>query len=373
MKYTIRETAGRRDLGRFIRFPHRVYRGHPNWVPPLDVELRRKLDPRRNPFFEYGQAKLFQALDETGKPAGRIAAVHNPLHREVHGEPAGFFGLFECVDDAGAARVLFEATKGYLGGFGCRVVLGPVNFSTNDDSGMLVEGHDERPMILCNYSPPYYPDLLAACGFEKAVDLLAYRGIVSHAFPPKYEAVARRAEADGAIRLRPFDRRLLDRDSELIGRIYNESFRDVWGFVPLSGPEALALGRSFAAFSDDRLVWIAEHNGEPAGFILALPDINEVLKDMGGRLLSFGIFRLLVRPRTRGIRVIALGVVPSRRRLGIETLLIRKVHEGMQAGGYREAEFSVVMENNRRMRNLLENVGFEPAKRYRIFRSPVLA
>lgn len=370
MEYHAIKINGHDDLQRFIKYPWKIYQHDPRWIPPLLSEARRLLDLKKNPFFEYGQVKLFGVCNSSRELVGRIAAVLNPAHQQLYDDAAGFFGLFECINQPEAARHLMQAAKDYLRKSHCRRIIGPVNFNTNEESGFLVEGHDTSPMILCNYCPPYYGELMSACGFEKAMDLLSYGALVSHRFPEKYGRVLQKISANVAITLRPFNRRQVAKDIATIREIYNASFTEVWGFVPLSVSEAKAMGKNFLAFSDDELVWIAEHNNKPVGVVLALPDVNEILLELNGRLFPFGIFKFLARRRRiRGVRVLVLCVLPAYRALGIEVLLIHQIHARMLAHGYQSAEFSVVMENNMKMRNLLAALGFQPVKRYRIYQA----
>lgn len=371
-KYCASEISTDRDLRGFIKLPWRIYRNYPKWIPPLIIEMKHKLDPRKNPFFEYGQVKLFGVCNEFHEMVGRIAAIFNPVHCDIYRESTGFFGLFECINSVDVARRLFTTANEYLSKFGCTHLAGPVNFNTNDESGLLIEGFDESPTLMCNYSPPYYAQLLSACGFVKVMDLFSYEGRLGHIFPQKYSDVFKRVSEKSEVNVRPFNRNQFSQEITTIREIYNGSFRDVWGFLPLSSSEAEAMGKNFISFSDDELVWIAEFENKPAGLILALPDVNEILKNINGRLLPFGIFRFLLRRRhIRGVRVIVLCVLPLFRSKGVETLLIHKVHQRILSGGYQRAEFSVVNENNIRMRNILETFGFHLTKRYRIYRAPI--
>jgi GNAT superfamily N-acetyltransferase len=372
VKYYTLEIITDRDLRRFIKLPWNIYRDHPKWIPPLIIEMKHKLDPRKNPFFEYGQVKLFGVCNESHEMVGRIAAIFNPVHRYIYRESTGFFGLFESINSVNVAQRLFTTANEYLREFGCTHLTGPVNFNTNDESGLLIEGYDESPTLMCNYSPAYYAQLLSACGFGKAMDLLSYQAKWGHVFPQKYLEVVSRVSKKNGIHARSFNRNQFLKEIATIREIYNGSFKDVWGFVPLSSSEAEVMGKNFISFSDDELVWIAEYKNNPAGLILALPDVNEVLKDLNGRLFPFGIFRfLLQRHRIRGVRVIVLCVLPPYRSLGLETLLIHKVHQRILSRGYQRAEFSVVNEDNIRMRNLLEAFGFRCAKRYRIYQAAI--
>jgi GNAT superfamily N-acetyltransferase len=368
------EITGGSHLTEFIRLPWRIYRKYPNWVPPLIKEVRRQLDPRRNPFFEYGQVKLLAVAGSNGKLLGRVASVVNPEHHRFHMESMGFFGLFECIDSPEVALTLFQEVKKHLFAHHCTDVIGPVNFTTNSESGILVEGFDRSPMVMCNYSPPYYGALLEGCGFEKSMDLFSYEGKWDHAFPPKYSRVVSRISSNPAISLRCFSRQNAARDIAIIRDIYNSSFREVWGFVPMSVAEAEAMGAGLIPFMDEQLIWLAEHDRRPAGVILALPDVNEILKDLNGRLFPFGMLRFLGRRRhLRKIRVVVLAVLPEFRSIGIEALLIHKVHERVLRKPYQGAEFSVVNENNKRMRSILTGFGFRVAHRYRLYRAPIAA
>jgi ribosomal protein S18 acetylase RimI-like enzyme len=366
------EITGGSNLTKFIRLPWMIYRDYPKWVPPLVKDVRRQLDPRRNPFFEYGQVKLLAVADSDGKLLGRIASVLNPEHGRLHPESAGFFGLFECINCLEVAQALFRAVRQHLRVHHCTHMIGPVNFTTNSELGILVEGFDRSPMIMCSYSPPYYAGLLESCGFEKSMDLFSYEGKWDHAFPAKYSRVVSRISSNSAISLRSFSRHNASRDIAIIRDIYNGSFREVWGFVPMSASEARAMGEDLMSFMDEELIWLVEHDRRPAGFILALPDVNEILKDLNGKLFPFGMLKFFGRRRhIRRIRVVVLAVLPEFRSIGIEALLIHKVHERVLRKPYQGAEFSVVNENNTRMRSILTGFGFRVANRYRLYRAPV--
>jgi GNAT superfamily N-acetyltransferase len=370
MRVTVREVSmqDRRGFKAFLAVPKRVHDGQPPWVAPLDREIRRKLDPTRNSFFRYGRVSLLAAYDGDARPCGRVAAIINPRHEEAHGEKVGFFGLFESVDDTDTAQALMAAVAERLADAGCESILGPVNLTTNDESGFLIDGYNEPPTFMCNYCPPYYHDLMAACGYSKAVDTLSYMARHGHPFPDKYYRLVRRVEADPRISIRRFSKATARDDIIAISAIYNDSFRQTWGFVPMSEGEAIELGQGLIPIADFDLVWIAYYDGRPVGAILGFPDINEILIKLNGRLAPFGFLRFMFGlGRIKGMRIAALGVRPEFRKLGIETLLIHKVHERVHVRPYQRSEFSVVMENNLRMRNLLERFGFTLCRRYRLY------
>lgn len=225
---------------------------------------------------------------------------------------------------------------------------------------------------MCNYCLPYYHDLLIECGFQKAIDTLSFETEHGHPFPEKYRDVLRRVELNPRLFIRKFDRRNAARDIQQIRDIYNDAFRGTWGFVPISTEEARVLGTQLLQFADLDLVWIADYDGQAVGMILGFPDLNEPLKTMNGRLLPFGFVKLLWRMRhIEGMRVAAFAVKPQFRSRGIETLLIRRVHERINDRPYKRAEFSVVMEDNESMRRVLEALGFEMTRRFRIYQAEI--
>jgi ribosomal protein S18 acetylase RimI-like enzyme len=356
----------------FVDFPWQIYSGDPLWVPPLRRQIRRTIDPRCNPFLAYARLAAFSAYEDRGQMLGRIAAILNPLHWQMHGVRAGFFGLFESVNSAEVAGELLNAAKVWLQRAGCTEVIGPANLSTNDETGLLLSGRGEPPTVMCNYCPLYYHALMEGCGLTKATDTLAYESGSDPSLPTKYARVRQRAAANCAITLRRFSKAGAQGDIAEIRTIYNAAFANTWGSVPLSAGEADLLARDMMAFVDEDLVWLARHQGRPAGFILGLPDLNQVLARMNGRLSLVSLLSLpFRRRRITAMRIIAFAVVPECRRLGIESLLIQRVRERVRARPYARCEFSVVMETNAPMRHLLVGLGFRECKRYRIYRGPI--
>lgn len=251
-------------------------------------------------------------------------------------------------------------------------MIGPVNLGTNDESGFLLDDFASRPTIMVNYCLPYYHDLMQAAGMTKAIETLSYEAETHHPFPESYQHVLKRVLANPHVRLHRFSRRSAGTDMIEICNLYNASFKGTWGFVPLSHGEAIGLGKAFLPFADDDLVWIADYEGVPAGFILAIPDINEILAKLNGHMFPFGIFRFLAgRSKLSRCRIVAFGILPEHRGLGLETALIYKVRKRILEKPYRRAEFSVVMENNVRMRRLIEAIGFRLHKRYRLYRKEI--
>jgi len=373
MRFSVAEISSPELKRQFIDLPNLIYDHNNNhFVYPLRFEIEDKISPRRNPFFKYGKVQLFGVLDEQNSMVGRVAAIINPYHEKIHREKAGFFGMLETINDKQVISMLVNRVKTFLKKEGCSKLFGPVNFTTNDESGILIEGFNYSASLLCAYNEKYYPGLLEYCHFSKAVDMLAYIGLVEHMYPEKYDRIINRIENNRDVIIRTFEKKKKEDDIRIICDLYNECFKNVWGYVPLTIDEASEMAKKFLTFYDPELIWIVFVKGEPAGFILGLPDINQILKNLKGRLFPIGIVKLYMnKNKIDSIRVLAMGVAPAFRNIGIECLLINKIHKRMREKIYRSGEFSFVMENNVRMRRVLENLGFRVYKRYRIYETDI--
>jgi len=370
----LREITTRPDLNRFIRFPWKIYKNDKNWVPPLIAERRELLNPRKNPFFEHAEVKLYMAADEAGGELGRIAAILNHNHNRTHGEKTGFFGLFECADHQAAADRLFDAAAGFLRSRGMEIMRGPENLSVNDDIGLLIEGFDSPPMVMMPHNPPYYEKLIEGHGFKKTMDLFAYYGEYQAGRIP--EQVARGAEI--ARRRQHFTIRTLrmnDFDAELarIHAIYTSAWEENWGAVAMTDREFNHLAVSLKQVVDPELCLIAEIRGEPAAFSLALPDLNQVLIRLNGRLFPFGIFKFMYYKRKiDALRIITMGVLKKFRHQGIDSCLYYEAYRRALAKGIWRGEMSWILENNTVMNRIVENLGFRIYKKYRLYDFPLL-
>jgi hypothetical protein len=365
----VREVATPKDKDRFIKIPWKIYRDDRNWVPPLIMERRELLDPRKNPFFEHADVKLYLASDVAGSELGRIAAIVNFNHVRTHNEKAGFFGLFECVDDQAAANSLFDAAADFLRSKGMETMRGPENFSVNDDLGLLIQGFDTPPMIMMPHNPPYYERLLENYGFRKVMDLFAYYGEFRHGRIA--EQVARGAEI--AKRRQNFSIRSLrkkDFSAELqrIHAVYTSAWEDNWGAVAMTDHEFDHLAKSLKEVLDPDLCLIAEVDGEVAGFSLALPDYNQILIRLNGRLLPFGIFKFLYyRRKIDALRILTMGVIKKFRHNGIDSCFYYETYRRALARGIWRGEMSWILENNIIMNRIVENIGFTIYRKYRLY------
>jgi GNAT superfamily N-acetyltransferase len=368
MDVRTREVRRRSERNRFIKFPWKIYQGDKNWVPPLLMERRAFLNPRKNPFFEHSEIGLFMALDGAGRDVGRIAAIVNHNHIRVHNEKVGFFGLFESVDDPGVAHRLFETAAGFLRSRGMEVMRGPENMSINDDLGLLIEGFDSPPSLMMPYNPPYYQNLLESFGFIKAIDLYAYHGESDGSIPDRLQRVTELSKRRHQISIRPIEMSNFDGEVKRIQEIYNSAWEQNWGAVPMTDREFQYVAKDLKQFVDPNLCLIAEIGGKLAGFSLALPDFNQVLMHMNGRLFPLGILKLLYyRRKINALRVITMGVLKEYRRKGLDAAFIFETYKRGIERGYYRGEMSWVLETNATMNNTLLNLNFRAYKTYRLY------
>jgi GNAT superfamily N-acetyltransferase len=360
----------RSDLMKFIRLPWQIYKDDPHWVAPLLVERKEFLDDKKNPFFEHAEV-VFYLAERNGRTVGRIAGIVNRNHIEYHQEEAGFFGLFECVKDYQVAKALLDTVRDWLKSKGMEIMRGPANFSSNEEWGFLLEGFDSRPVIMMTYNPPYYLKFAESYGMVKAKDLYAYF-MDETSYPP--DRVVRMAESirkKQNVRIRNIDMREFEREVDGIKQIYNAAWSKNWGFVPMTDKEFDHLAKNLKQIVDPHMVFIAEVEGKPAGFSLALPDFNQVLARLNGRLFPLGILKLLwhtkIRNKIDGVRIVTMGVVPEFQKRGIDTVFyVQSFNVGVKRG-YTWAEMSWVLEDNTLMNRVMKLLGAKLYKKYRIY------
>jgi GNAT superfamily N-acetyltransferase len=355
---------GRRD---FVDLPYRLYRGHPVWVPPLRMADEKTMDVRRNPFFRHASAQHFLAR-RGDRVVGRIAACENRRHNEFHKDRAGFFGWFDCEEDAEAAKGLVDAARAWVRERGLVTLRGPANYSTNDVCGVLVDGFDERPALMMPYNRPDYDALLRGAGLSPAKDLLAYWIPSSTPVPERFERLCGRVLERSGIAFRPIDLRRFRDEVRVVKELYNRCWEANWGFVPATDEEFDAAAKDLKLVIDPKMFLIAERAGKPVGFIGTLLDLNEALVGLDGRLLPFNWARLLWRKRKiRRLRTVILGVLPEARGKGVDAVFFRESIRAAAAHGYAGSEASWILDDNVRMRADLEAVGARVTKRYRIY------
>jgi GNAT superfamily N-acetyltransferase len=371
-KLTVRPVRGRRDLKRFVKLPFRLHRDHDRWVPPLIYERRRFLDRKRNPFFEHAEAEYF-LCEREGRPVGRITAQIDQRWDEFQGGNDGMFGFFECENDLAAARALVGTAAEWLRQRGRERMLGPMDFTTNDECGILVEGYEHRPMILEPWHPPFYRELLESQGLGKRVDLLMWSlemGDLKQGdqFHPMIHEAARSAIEEHGVVLRGMRKRDLEAEVYRFMDIYNEAWGDNWGFVPITDAEVRFQAENLKPVLSEDWAMIAERDGEVLGAALSLPDINQVLATMGGRLLPIGWLRFLLgRRKIDRIRVFALGVRPEHQHLGVAAALYVRHLEMSDKTGVPAGEMGWILETNEAMNRAMDGMGGHIVKKYRLY------
>jgi len=355
-----------KDLARFIRLPHSIYAGDPLWVAPLDSDERARLTPGKNPFFEHAEAAYFLARDGA-KDVGRIAVSIDRNHDAFQGERQAAFGFLEAESAAALAELLQTAER-WASARGAEVLRGPLNFTTNDDCGLLIRGFEHSPALLMPYNKPSYPTWVDAAGMKKAKDLYAFRISVANPLPDQIVRVAEKVRAHHGIVVRPLSMKRFDEDLGRVKEVYNSAWENNWGFVPMTDHEIDHMAAQLKPAVVPGMVLFAEIEGKPVGFVLALPDVNQALRPLRGRLFPLGVFRLLWSlPRVRDGRLMALGVRAGYRRRGIEALLIHDLHRTLIAKSYVDFEVGWTLEDNDLVNRLIETMRGEHYKTYRIY------
>jgi GNAT superfamily N-acetyltransferase len=359
------------DRNAFIRFPWRIYENDHAWVPPLIIERKAFFDRKSHPFYEHGDAALFLAR-RNGEVVGRIMASDDPNYNAIHDSNVGCFGQFECVDNDNVAAALFNAAEGWVRRKGRLEIMGPIDYSTNYVCGLLIDGFQYPPTILTTHNPPYYVELLERQGFSKTMDFYAWWFSDPTEATARLRKLATRLGKRARFTIRQGNLRNLAVEGERLRLIYNDAWKDNWGFVPFTKAEFEHLTKEMKPLLRPDFTAIAEVDGEPAGFVIGLPDINVALQKIDGRLTTLGIPIGLVKllyhkARLKKARLIAMGVRPQFRRLGVaEMLVLRVMEEGMVKAGF-AAELSMTLENNVMINRFLEAIGAHRYKTYRIY------
>ena len=371
MAVDIRAVTGRRDLKAFIDLPFAVHANHPRWVPPLKLERRLFLNRRMNAFFSHGEAEYFLAVRD-GQVVGRISAQVNHAFNDAHDAHWGWFGFLELRDDLEAATALLDTAAAWLGERGSDRMVGPADFSMNDESGILIEGFELTPMIRQPWHPPYYQRLVEQADMNKAMDLLMWNLEVSdrQRVLPVVVELGERLEPEHGIRVRPMRRLRLRSELDRFAEVYNAAWSNNWDFVPYSKKDLDALAQELQLVFDKHWAWVAERidTGEVVAVALTFPDINQVLARMNGRLLPLGWWHFLRKGRTIDrVRVGFLGVKPAYQHTGVAAKLylehFKAAAERPQSGG----EMGWILETNTAMNRGMEAMGGRIVKRYRVY------
>lgn len=367
----IKAVSGKKDMDTFIRIPWEIYKNDPSWVPPLILERKEALSSK-HPYFEHAQWQTWIAW-QNGKPVGRISAQIDELHLQQYDSKTGFFGLIEAIDDPEVFKTLFNTAENWLKERGMHQVVGPFNLGINQEIGILVEGFDSPPYVMTPHSLPYYGQAIEQCGYQPAQDLVAYELNSGTLTLPRIMQALLNRSAD-RVKVRPLRRKQKTAELKVMRDIFNDAWENNWNFVPFTDAEFAAVGKELLMLLPDDFIQIAELDGEAAAFVVLIPNINEVITDLDGRLLPFGWARLLWRLKVKfpkSARVALMGVRQKYQntRFGpaLAYTVIKNVTDAGVARGLERVEMSWVLDNNHATKNIIESIGGEISKRYRMY------
>lgn len=366
IKITVVQTP--KQLMKFIKFQWKIYKDDKYWVPPLISDRKKILSKKINPFFKHAQAEYFLA-ERGGEIVGRIAAIKNDLHIQIHNESVGFFGFFECINDQNVANALFDAAKNWLKNKGMTVMRGPANPSSNDEWGMLLDGFEDSPRLLMTYNPKYYLELCENYGFHKVKDLYAYKlesqKVLSSEKMHRGNQIARQRYG---LKITSLDMKNFNSELAKVKDVYNKAWAPNWGFVPMTSDEIDHMAKDLKPIVEPELVLFGEINGQTIGFALVMLDYNYIFKKLNGRLFPFGFLRLFTeRKKTPWVRIITLGIVPDWQKKGLDTVFYFEIVQRARKMGIYLGEASWILEDNEMMNRGAKLLNSDLYKKYRIY------
>lgn len=370
---SVKPVESKADLKHFIALPKQLYRGQPGYVAPLDIERAEALDPKKNPYFGHAEVQLFLAWRDC-KPVGRISAQICKLYQERYADQTGHFGFIDSADDPAVFSALTTAAENWLRERGMRRVVGPLSFSTNEETGLLINGFNSLPMLMMPYHAPYTGHRLEDCFYGKAKDLIAYdldkeayRSVGSNRLLDKMAA-------EGRVRVRPLDMKNYHRDLSLALDIFNDAWSENWGMIPFTQAEIEAAAKGLKPLIDPKLVSIAEIDGEAAGMLVCVPNLLEAVADLNGSLLPFGWLKLIWRLKFGQLKTARVPLMGIRKKfhgtlLGASLLpmMFAAIKDHFLARGLERVELSWILEDNMPMRRVCEGIGAQAYKTYRVY------
>ena len=375
MSVEIREISHGGKLQDFLGVVDYIYRDDPHYVRPLDLEVKSRLS-RSNPFFEHAEAAFFVAY-RNGWCVGRCSAQIDHEHLARHKDDAGFFGFFDTIDDPEVAAALIGAAKRWLSDRGMRKIRGPFSLNINDETGCLADGFDTPPMVMMPHHKSYQGGLIEAAGLSKHKDLYAWRYTTGDA-PARVQKAREDIEAMPEVYSRQVEPKELERDVRLVMDVYNDAWNENWSFVPLTEKELAKLAKDFKLILDPSITCITYVRGEPAAVAVALPNFNEAISDLGGRLFPLGLPKVLYRVKMRGIssaRLIILGIRKKfradRKYAGLSLYLYHRLNESGRRHGYSWGELGWTAEDNGAVNTGIRLMGGKIYKRYRVYEAPL--
>lgn len=371
-EYRIAPVSSKKELSSFIRFPWKIYQHDPLWVPPLIAEEKKRFSRKKNPFFEHAEAHYFLAWK--GKEiVGRISAHIDSLHNQTHQEKVGFFGFFESIPDPAIATALLDQAALWLKSKGIEKIRGPISFSINEEAGALVDGFEYPPFVMMPHNPRYYLEFYEQWGLTKAKDLYCWKYDSSRPVPEAAHQIADVVKSYPGLTVREVSPKTLEKDVRILLDVFNEAWKNNWGFVPLTESEIKKAAKDFKMILEPKLALIAEVNGEPAAISLAIPNLNEAIRDLNGRLFPFGFFKLLYRIKRKKIRSARLILLGIRKKFrgdilgGLSVLLYVEKHRRSNELGHWGGELSWTLEDNEKINTGISLMGGEHYKTYRIY------
>lgn len=369
--FTIQEVKSSSDLMKFIKFPFTLYKGYKNWVPPLISEEKILFNREKNPFWKHADYQAFIAIRD-GKVVGRVAGLIDDRHNEVHKDKVGFFGFFECIEDQEIANALLDTAKVWVKNKGKDTFRGPMSPSQNDIFGILVEGLEYPPMIMMPYNPPYYKDMMEKYGLVKVKDMLSFYKDSNVGIPPRVKRISEITRKRTKVTVRSIDTKNLANELAIIKDLYNKAWELNWGFVPLTNEEMDDVYHKLIKFYEPELVLIAEVEGKPVGVGISVPDINQVLIKLNGRLFPFGLIKFLMyKPKIKGVRCMIFGLLKEYRKTGIPLVLFEETEKNGLKHGYTYAEIGWNLEDNDAINQFDSQIGGRIYKRQRVYQMPI--
>jgi hypothetical protein len=352
-------------------YPFKLYKDYENWVPPLISEQKKLFNRDKNPFWKHADYQAFLAYRD-GEIVGRVAGLVDERHNEFHKDKIGFFGFFESIHDDEVTRQLLDAAKEWIKSKGKDTLRGPMSPSQNDIFGILIEGYDHPPKLMMPYNPPYYKELMENYGLKKAKDMLSFYKDSKVGIPPRIKRIADIARRRTKVNVRTLDTKNLNRDVEVIKDLYNKAWELNWGFVPMTSEEMDDAYAMLKQIYDPELILIAEVKGKPVGLGITVPDINEALIKINGKLFPFGLFKLLwYKKRIKSCRSLIFGFLKEYRNTGIPLVVFEETEKNGLRNGYEWGEIGWNLEDNDAINQFDSQIGGRIYKRQRVYETPI--
>lgn len=366
MTIQIKPVKSKKELKQFIKLPWKIYKNDSNWVPPLISQMKDKFNREKYPYYEFSEVQPFLAFKD-GEPAGRIVAHINSRHNETHNENIGFFGFYECIPNQDVSTALFETACNWVRERGKDAIRGPMNFSTNEECGLLVKGFSEPPLVMMTYNPEYYQHHIENFGFTKTKDLNAFYADYNK-IPDRFVRVMEKIRKRGKFVIHKINPKNFKEEVARIFDVYNKAWQHNWGYVPMTKAEFDHLAKDLKPIVDFDLIYLVVKDGKDIAFSLALPDIYQALIKIRGKLLPFGWLKLLLASKKIDqVRVITLGIIDAYKNLGIDAALYYETIKNALKKGRARGEMSWILEDNARMVNAAIKMGGKLYKNYRIY------